>query len=138
MQPCASREHGILEDDAVVAVRAGALRRLAVDGHRAGGRLHEVADHTQQRRLAAAGGADQVDELARHELEVDVLQRGDVAARERLRHAFDAHDGRDCAHATFSGARRTMIFSATTTIEKRMPRTAETMFVAQSSCGSSE
>jgi len=60
---------------------------------------------------------------------------------ERLRDAVDAHDRLSGVrvHATFSGARRTTTFSASTTTEKKkMPSAAATMFVAQSSCGSSE
>src|SRR5581483_8953048 len=48
-------EHGVLEDDPVVAVVARLARALAVDGDRAGGWLDEVADQPQQRRLAAPG-----------------------------------------------------------------------------------
>ncbi len=43
------------------------------------------------------------------------------------------------AHPTFSGARRTMSFSAMTMVtKKKIPRSAAAMFVAQSSCGSIE
>ena len=73
------------------------------------------------------------------ELEVDVLERGDVPVRERLRDVADLDDGLLLAHATASGARRTTSFSAmTTTTKKTMPSSAATMFVAQSSCGSIE
>ena len=57
-------EDGVLEDDPVVAVDARLARRLAVHGHGARRRLDQVADHAQQRRLAAARRADQRDELA--------------------------------------------------------------------------
>src|SRR5581483_2467562 len=113
-------------------------RRLPVHRHRAAGRRDQVADHAQQRRLATAGGADQRHELARPQLEVDVLQGGDVAARERLRHAVDAHD-RLSAHVATSGARWTTARSAaTTTTKNTIPTSAATMFVAHSSCGSIE
>ena len=58
-------EHGRLEDDPVVAVDAGLVRRLPVHGDPPGRRLDEVADDPQQRRLAAARRPDQRDELAR-------------------------------------------------------------------------
>ena len=71
-------EHGVLEDDPVVAVEPRLRRGLAVDGDDAARRRHQVADHAQQRRLAAAGRPDQRDELAGPDVEVDVLERGDV------------------------------------------------------------
>ena len=93
-------QHGVLEDDPVVAVDARLRRRLAVDRDRAGGRLDEVADHAEERRLAAPGRADQRDELAGLDLEVDLLERGDVAARERLRDVLDLDDRLlGCVHA---------------------------------------
>ena len=59
-------------------------------------RLDQVADHAQERRLPAARRPDQRDELARREREVDVLERGDVPARERLRHAVELDDVARC------------------------------------------
>src|SRR5262249_53535315 len=98
-------------------------------------RLDEIADHTQQRRLAAAGRPDQRHELARLEAQVDVLQCRHVPARERLRHALQLHD----RHPTCSGARWTTTFSTATITRKNvMRRGAATMFVAQSSGGSIE
>src|SRR5581483_11515174 len=98
--------------------------------------LDEVADHAQERRLAAAGRPDQRDELARLDLEVDPLERGRRAAREPLRHALERHDSGGPVHATFSGARRTIAFSAATTARKKtMPTSAATMFVAHRFCG---
>ena len=46
------------------AVGAGAVHRLAVDGDDARGRLEEAGDRVEQRRLSAAGGTDDRDELA--------------------------------------------------------------------------
>src|SRR5262249_5295457 len=107
------------------------LRGLAVDGDRARARLDDVADDPEQGRLAAAGRADQRDELALTDLQVDVLQRDDAAAAERLRDALD-RDDRVNAHAVASGARRTTTFSVTTTArKKKMPSAAATSFVAQ-------
>src|SRR4029079_2380912 len=104
---------------------------LAVDGDPAAGRLDQVADDAQERRLAAPGRPDQRDELALLDLEVDVLER-DGAALELLRDAVDRDDG----HATCSGARRTTTFSAPMTIRKKaMPSAAAMMFVAQRFCG---
>src|SRR4029079_2122371 len=113
-------EHRVLENDPVVVVATRFPRRLAVDSRAPGRRRDQVADDAQQRRLAAAGRPDQRDELARVDLEVDVLQR-DRAALELLRDALD----RDRCHATCSGARRTTSFSAaTTTRKKRTPSAA--------------
>ena len=85
--------------------------------------------------LPQPGRPDERDELARLELELDVLECGDVALRERLRHALDLDD----THATFSGARRTIAFSArTTSTKKAIPRNAAITSVAHSSCGSIE
>src|SRR5581483_8875402 len=94
-------EHGLLEDDPVVAVLARLPSALAVDRYRAGARLDEIADDAQERRLAASGRTDQRDELARGELESDVLERSHVPARERLRDVLEPDDG-GSAHATFS------------------------------------
>ena len=54
------------------------------------GHLLEAGDHAEERRLAAAGGADEHEELARLDLERDVVDGDDVAG-ERLRHALE-HD----------------------------------------------
>ena len=40
------------------------------------GDLLEAGDHAQQRGLAAAGGADQHDELAVRDVEIDAVQHG--------------------------------------------------------------
>ena len=71
--------HGIerrrLEDIAIGALAARLLRRHAVDRDRAAGRLLEIGDDAQQRGLAAARRADERDELAPADGEVDVGQR---------------------------------------------------------------
>src|SRR5581483_888867 len=102
-------------------------------------RLDEIADHAQKRRLAAARRADQGDELAARDLQVDVLQR-EGAALELLRDAGDLDAASlvepMLAHPTFSGARRTTTFSAPTTTRKNaIPSAAATMFVAHRFCG---
>ena len=53
---------------------------LAVEQDLALGRLLEAADHPQRRRLAAAGRAEQREELALADHQVDPLDRGDDAA----------------------------------------------------------
>ena len=73
-------EHGVLEDDPVVAVEPGLVRRLAVHRHLPARRLDEVADDAQQRRLPAARRADQRDELAGLDRQVDPLERDGLAA----------------------------------------------------------
>jgi hypothetical protein len=83
-------EDGVLEHDPVVAVAPGLLGRLPVHERVARGRRDQVADHPQQRRLAAARRADQRHELAGYDLEVDPLQSG-RAALEGLRDAADRH-----------------------------------------------
>ena len=111
------------------------VRALAVHLDGAGRRLDQIADQAQQRRLAAAGRADQRDELGRLDLQVDLLDCGDVPFREGLRQAVD----RDDAHTRFDGARRTMSFSARTIARKNvMPSAAAIRFVAQRFAGTSE
>jgi hypothetical protein len=52
----------------------------AVDLQRAAGDLLQPRDHPQKRGLAAARGADEDDQLALFDVEVDVAQHGDRAA----------------------------------------------------------
>ena len=49
---------------------------LAVDADRSRGRRLEAGDHAQGRRLAAAAGAEEGDELAALDREVEVLDDG--------------------------------------------------------------
>ena len=51
----------------------------AAEDHRAGGRLGQAQDRPAERRLAAAGLADEAEDLARLDLEVDAVDRVDVA-----------------------------------------------------------
>ena len=131
-------EHRFLEDDSVVVVEPGPVSGLAVDLDDAFARLDQVADDPQKRRLAAAGGADQRDELPRADLEIDPGQRRH-ARLERLREALD-RDGRlGLVQATFSGARRSTRRSAIRTAAKNAsPRAAHTMLVAHSRVGAVE
>src|SRR5205823_2026298 len=87
-------QHRVLEDDPVVAVDACLPRGLPVHRGGAGGGLDQVTDDPEQCRLPAAGRADQRDEFALPDLEVDPLQRSGLV--ETLRQAFDL----DHAHAT--------------------------------------
>src|SRR5207247_1523748 len=66
------KEGEVLEHHAAVAARAGDGR--VVDAHVAGGGLFETRDDPQQGRLAAAGRADQADELALVDEQVDMVQ----------------------------------------------------------------
>src|SRR5262249_36776096 len=68
----------LLEDVADIAARARYRRPVDRDAPR-GGRL-EAADDAEQRRLAAAAGADEAQDLAMPDREVDRLERGDDAA----------------------------------------------------------
>src|SRR5919109_410104 len=126
-------EDRVLEDDSVVAIEPGATRRLPVYDKSSRSWLDQVADDPQERRLAAAGGTDQRDELALAHVEIDGLQGGHAALGERLsdvaKRDHDVADG--LVHATCSGARRTTSFSAITTARKKMmPSTAAIKFVA--------
>ena len=76
-------EHGV--DVPLVGRQADHVSVAEID--RAGSRLLEAADHPQGRRLAAAGGAEQREELPRLDRERDVVDGGDVV--EALRDAFE-------------------------------------------------
>jgi hypothetical protein len=69
-----------LEHDAVVALGRRQARDVArVLPHLAGALHLEAGDDAQQRRLAAARGAEEADELAAGDAQVDVLQRRESA-----------------------------------------------------------
>ena len=55
--------------------------QCAVDAHLAGARHHQTGKNVQQRRLAAAGAADQRDGFAGLQFEADVVQRRIPARR---------------------------------------------------------
>ena len=77
--------------------------------HGSGIRDIESADQPQQRRLAAAGRAEQGDDLAGADLEVDVAQHGAHAAaglRERAPDAAQAHPEGGGAHGGRGGGDR--------------------------------
>ena len=79
-------------------VGAGAHDRPVVDQHVAGGVVLEPADDAQQRRLAAAGGADESDELVVGDVEADVLQGLDAVVA-FAEHLADLLDGNFRRHA---------------------------------------
>ena len=68
-----------LEHDAHLARRAG--HRLVVERKPAGVVCVEARQHAQQRALAAARGTDDADEFAFADLEVDLVERVNAAAR---------------------------------------------------------
>ncbi len=71
------------------------------------GRSLQIGDHAQQRGLAAARGADQRDELAAPDVQVDVGERDDRRVGRRVDERQAAHvdgDGRACRRS--SGRRR--------------------------------
>ena len=124
------REGDVLEDGHVRVERVAlehhgdaALHRrqvvdpLAVDDDVARGRVLEPGDHAQQRRLAAAGRADEDDELALAHVERDALHHVDVAeafddvAQGKLTHGaspsrLSGQDPRGAAAAGIGSARR--------------------------------
>src|SRR6185295_131437 len=67
-----------LEDDA--AIEAGGNDRFVVDGDDAMVHALQAGDDRQQRRLAAAGGADERDELVLANVEIDAGERDELAA----------------------------------------------------------
>ena len=72
-------ERVVLEDHRDVAVPRREPRHLALaDPDLALGHLLEAGDHAQQRRLAAAGRADEDHELAARDREADVVDRAHV------------------------------------------------------------
>ena len=87
------REQRVALEDGVgrplVGGQAGHV--LAVDQDLAGVGLLEAGDHPQGRRLAAARGAEQGEELAAGELEVEVVDGDEVA--EALRDPFQPDAG---------------------------------------------
>src|SRR3984957_8939889 len=60
---------------------------LGVDEHLTGGYVLETGDEAQERRLAAAGGANEHSELAIFDIEIDAVDDADCA--KRLAHVFE-------------------------------------------------
>ncbi len=70
----------VLEDGVDVAVVRRELADIvALQQHRAGGWRLEAGDHSQHRRLAAAGRPEQREELTLDDLQVDVVDGDHVA-----------------------------------------------------------
>jgi hypothetical protein len=68
----------VLEDEADLLLTLGLARGFAVDEDAAAGGRLQAADQTQESRFAAAAGADDRDELAALEGEIDVTQSREV------------------------------------------------------------
>ena len=95
---------------AVRAHRAGVEMRdvLAVEADRAGGRLDQAQQQRADRRLAAAGLADEAERLARRDREADAVDRLDrrtdrreqpaAAARKCLFRSVDLERAASCGH----------------------------------------
>jgi len=125
---------GGLEDHTVVAVEAGLAGRLAVDLQRAGAGRDEVGDEAQQGGFAAAGRADERDELAGLHLQLDILQRGQrflAGEAEGLAHLAGGDDR--LRHQALRVRRpRTSHSARLTSRKEQIPREAATRMAPQS------
>lgn len=86
-------EQGVVlkdEPDVTIARRLGGDAAAGVE-HLAAVRRLEAGDDPQERRLAAARGAEQGDELARRDVEADVVQDRDPVEGLLEVAYFDAH-----------------------------------------------
>ena len=82
----------VLEHEPDVAPLRGHAGDLApVDAHLAGIGLFESADDAQQRRLAAAGRAEQRGQLTARDVQVDTFERDEVAEPLGDAGGFDTH-----------------------------------------------
>src|SRR5437899_3335580 len=72
-------EGRILEDEPECAPASSGRRDVARDADRAVGRGEDVRDEAEQRGLAAAGGAEQRDELARPDGQAHAVERAERA-----------------------------------------------------------
>ena len=90
-----TESHGIRAWPWKITARSRLGRDLAaVDDDGAVARLVEAGQHVEDGGLAAAGMADQADELAAVDAEPDVLEdRGLGTVTEPARQAFDADEG---------------------------------------------
>jgi hypothetical protein len=136
-------QHRGLEDHPVVAVDPCPLCRLAVHLDAPARRLREVADQPQEGALSAAGRADEADELAGADGEIDVFEgdRRTTADVEPLPDARDLdHRGGlrrslGCRHSAACRLRRTSISATRTRAKKAIPTTAQAITVAHSFSG---
>ena len=86
------QQGGVLEGDPEVMVSPGDRRRLPMDQSSTAGRLLEIGEHPEDRRLAAPRRAEQSEERALWRGQIDVVDRGDGAApeAEHLGQSLDA------------------------------------------------
>ena len=93
---------GVLAGQADALAQGGGVADgvQARDADRAGVRAQQRGEHADRRRLARAVGAEQAEHRAGLDLEVDAVERADLA--ERLDEAFD-EDGRLAAAAARGG-----------------------------------
>ncbi|WP_241559639.1 hypothetical protein [Hydrogenophaga sp. NH-16] len=89
-----------LENIAVGAVLAGVFRRHAVDGYGARCVFFQIGNDTQEGGLAAAGGADEGDEVTLLHLEIDIGKRMDrpVSRLEGETKVLGGHDRKGSGH----------------------------------------
>ena len=107
------KERVRLEDRIHAAlVRREPVDALAADPDLAGGGRDEAADHVQRRRLTAAGGAEQAEELALLDVEGRRLEREVRAVP--LRDSFQPDRG--VAHAWHPQERRRTSSTGTVTV----------------------
>src|SRR6185369_6504397 len=90
----------------VAAMRRQRLDGLAVEADRAGGRRLEAGEQHQGRRLARARRAEQGQELAGFDLQVQLGDRGRGAARVRLADPFELDQRHERVHFRVSSSAR--------------------------------
>ncbi|BCB90427.1 hypothetical protein Psuf_077400 [Phytohabitans suffuscus] len=120
-------EPGLLERDPVLLVQARLAGRFAGDGHRAPGGRHQVGDDAQQRRLAAAGRADQRHELSTPDGQVDAGERHDLVGPPRVEDLADTgqlHSGGHVALRRFDASSAIPTAPATTRPSSAAPSIA--------------
>jgi hypothetical protein len=104
-------ERRVLEQQRTIG--SGLEDRATIQRNLAGIGPLETGEQVQDRRLAAAGGPDQADELARADVEGDVVEHGHLGARprrERLPHPAERElDGRGSGSGTIERAREVVI-----------------------------
>ena len=95
-------ERILLQHQSHVALGRAPIGNIdAVDEHLARGRLLEPGDQAQRRRLAGAGLAEQHEELAVGDVEIEVLQRG--VAAEGLGDVLELDVGHDLVRCGSQG-----------------------------------
>src|SRR5262249_62104802 len=80
VEPGKQRRAGVLEGHDATA--AGGAARRAAATHRAGTGALEACEDVEQRRFAATGGAEQTENLAVCDLEIDAIE-GDIGLGRR-------------------------------------------------------